>query len=177
MRRFVALALIASLLSVSSIPLLPGASHCAHAAEAVGGEDCTDCHNGKAVMESMPAEDMGHEMCHEMAPPPKRQTHADHAMDHHAAASDHTSHHGDHAMQQPAAHPQHQLTEAERECRIECGCGCNRIAKGFPLLLSPHVTASMDFDSSISVSAALDLPQAALTERARRIPIPPPQIS
>lgn len=178
MRRFVALALVASILSVSSIPMLPGATLCAHAAEVAGSEDCSDCHGGNAMMQTMPGQGMGHEMCHDMVAPPQQMDHGNHSMDHHAMAADHSSHHGDHAtMQQPAAHGPKKFTEAERECRIECGCGCNRVAKGFPLLLSPHVTVSIDFDSSVSVSDASELPAAEMSERARRIPVPPPQIS
>lgn len=167
MRRFVALAIIASLLSVSSIPLLPGASHCAHAAEAVTDEDCTSCHTGKMVEQAVPAPSKGHEKCPEMASAQPEMHHSDHAM------------HMDHTMAQAAEadHKHHQLTEAERECRIECGCGCNRVTKGFPLLLSPHVASSVDFDSSISVSTAPAIFQLQPEERALRIPVPPPQIS
>jgi len=43
MRRFVALALVAALVCVSSIPLLPGPAVCAFAAEHAA-EDCDSCH-------------------------------------------------------------------------------------------------------------------------------------
>lgn len=161
MRRFVALAIIASILSVSSIPLLPGSVRCAHAAEAMANKDHTSCHIGGMAEHAMHAAPRNHEMCHDMAPSRPEMHHADHAA----------------VQSAPAAHRHHQLTEAERECRIECGCGCNRITKGFPLLLSPHVASTVAFDSSISVSAAPAVFQPQPEERVLRIPVPPPQHS
>jgi len=48
MRRFIALAMIAALVSVSSLPLLPKPLVCVHAAERLA--DCTSCHNKPAAM-------------------------------------------------------------------------------------------------------------------------------
>jgi len=48
MRRFVALAMIAALVSVSSLPLLPKPLVCVHAAERLA--DCTSCHDKPAAM-------------------------------------------------------------------------------------------------------------------------------
>jgi len=51
MRRFVALAMIAALVSVSSLPLLPGPEVYAYAAERM--VDCDSCHNEMPAMHSM----------------------------------------------------------------------------------------------------------------------------
>ncbi len=61
MRRFIALAMIAALVSVSSLPLLPKPLVCVHAAERLA--DCTSCHDKPAAMT----------MHHAMAAPQVRQ--------------------------------------------------------------------------------------------------------
>ncbi len=105
MRRFIALGMIAALLSVSSLPLLPSSVACAHGVGQM--ENCDDCHEG-----------MNHSM----------------TMKH---GTEHSMHHDDAASHQHSK----KLSPAEKECRIECGCGCNASLDNLPYQLAPHALA------------------------------------
>jgi len=147
MRRFVALALIAALVSVSSIPLLPGAAVCAFAAERVA-EDCNSCHTDMQM----------HQMHAGMS-------HAVSRNDMHAAPAE-ASH----------AH-QAKLSPAAQNCRIECGCGCHHSAEGFPNVLAPHVFSDHGLGlltMVIHVAAAMPAVPAYMSGR---VPLPPPELS
>ena len=149
MKRFLALSLVAAILSVSSIPLLPNQPVCAHAGERM--EDCAGCHGDMAATHNAHA--MGHDGGHK---------HSGHEL---AEQNTPMAHKHDRAM-----------TDGEKECRIECGCGCHRSADGLPLLLSNHVTVSVKLNHPISVSIANAEPFITPEEYTVRIPIPPPQI-
>jgi hypothetical protein len=162
MRRCLALSLIAAILSVSSIPLMPNQPVCAHAGERM--EDCTSCHGDPAGAQS------------------ERAMHASHQANHMGHDSGHEGHSGHEMAQQNAPMPHmhghdRALTDAEKECRIECGCGCHLSADGLPFLLSQHVTVSVKLNPSISVLMADTELFTAPEERAVRIPLPPPQIA
>lgn len=67
------------------------------------------------------------------------------------------------------------LTAAERECRIECACGCNRSVDGFPQVLSPHVTPSTDFETDEQIVRIEPETFPALQSIEWTVPLPPPK--
>lgn len=97
---------------------------------------------------------------------------------------DHHDMHDEHAMLTPQhqnlpvmsmKHDKHELSAAERECRIECGCGCNRTVDGFPHVLAPHIMAQQAYiahETSIMVKPADML---VLTMIDLSDPSPPPK--
>jgi len=155
MRRITSLIMIAALLSVTSLPLLPQAKIC-HAAE--HNADCGTCHTDPGVAGS------SEELAHAMHAPGMASEHSEHKMQqghqhgshdgnmHHensGQSQDHRQMHQHRDIEQPEMMHKHrkQLTSAEKECRIECGCGCNRSVDGFPHLLAPHLATVIKFEN------------------------------
>ncbi|MFQ5581591.1 MAG: hypothetical protein ACE5F3_03065 [Mariprofundaceae bacterium] len=160
-----ALALIAALVSVSSIPLLPGVSVCAYAAERVA-DDCDTCH-ADTQMHDMQMHDMHMDMAHEMGSSAMMPHHttekhaAEHSSDKAEAAQDH------HAKLSPKA----------QSCRIECGCGCHHSADGFPNAFSPHVFSDHGLGLlTVVIHVAVPAP-AVPAYMSGRVPLPPPELS
>jgi len=151
MQRIISMITIAALLSVTSIPLLPKAAVC-HAVEA--NADCGTCHTDADAAKGMVAHAMhapGDSMEHEMQGDEHRHGMHDHNMHQQTPPA----HQHDQQMQKPdklekplQMHKhQKQLSAAEKNCRIECGCGCNHSVDGLPYLLAPHVAATVQFES------------------------------
>lgn len=162
MRRCLALSLIAAILSVTSIPLLPSQPVCAHAGERM--QDCAVCHGELASAHDQHAMHNDQET---------------HPMGHNHGPDAHTGHSGHEQVLQSPAEQGHDkaLTDMEKECRIECGCGCHHSADGLPFLLSHHVTASVKLNHPITLSISDTEFFSAPEEQPVRIPLPPPQFS
>ena len=80
-------------------------------------------------------------------------------------------HHDDSASHQHSK----KLSPTEKECRIECGCGCNASLDGLPHQLAPHSPSAVDiglltpeYDLSATV---LSVPESYIA----RLPTPPPK--
>ncbi len=153
MHRIISLIMITALLSVTSLPLIPQAAVC-HGTE--NSADCAICHSQATNTETSPTHamhtpdtNMQHDMGH--------NTLQKSAMDHHSPKQDRHNGHDGHIkksyehqnIETPKAPHKHQkkLSTAEKECRIECGCGCNRSLDGFPQVLSPHVSSAIHFEA------------------------------
>ena len=182
MRRTTSLLMIAALLSVSSLPMLPQTPVC-HAAES--NAECDTCHadeaielhtkheehahltDGKSGMEMHRNSDEHQAIQHE-------QNSHDHGnMNHHKGSDDHQIH-----QQSDSLHKNKvALSATEKECRIECGCGCNRSVDGFPQVLSPHLISTINFETGeqiVRIDPELFPPLSSSTEA---IPPPPPKHS
>lgn len=157
MRRIISMITIAALLSVSSVPLLPKAAIC-HAAEANTG--CETCHT-----DAQGSADMNHEM---------------HGMDHHHGMHDGNSHHQmaqAETVNKPEQMHSHKkpLSAAEKECRLECGCGCNHSVDGMPHLLAPHVATTLQFETGEQIARAEPAAYPAFQAVTLNNPPPPPR--
>jgi len=180
MRRFTSLLMIAALLSVSSLPMLPQTPAC-HAAEANAA--CDTCHPQENM--NTTAHDMHAHMMHgsgmEMQQSMDHNNHGDHdAMMRHDSPkhSDHDQNHHDHQnIEQPKEMHKHQkqLSAVEKECRIECGCGCNRSVDGFPQVLSPHIVPVINFETVEQVARIEPESFPALQSFIEAVPPPPPK--
>jgi len=180
MRRITSLIMIVAILSVTGIPVLPKASLC-HAAEA--NSDCDTCHTDEHASHQ--------QMAHAMHAPGTRMEHGmDHDIEHEghgnhdAMQHEQNSHrHHDGQMQneqkieqQPQMHMhQKQLSAAEKDCRIECGCGCNRSVDGFPHLLAPHVATTIQFETGEQIARIEPAIYPVLYSLKLNDPPPPPE--
>ncbi len=72
-------------------------------------------------------------------------------------------------------HEKQTLSEGERECRIECGCGCNRTVDGFPQFLAPHIPVSVNMDQQMLVQRVVAAHYAVTLLDAPSIESPPPK--
>ncbi|MDX8402813.1 MAG: hypothetical protein R8K54_00210 [Mariprofundaceae bacterium] len=96
---------------------------------------------------------------------------------HSKKTSTHSMHH-DSSEQLKAHHKQQKrLSEAEKECRIECGCGCNRSVDGFPQVLSPHLTSTIYVKNSEKAVRVKEHTFSTLTSLSIKVPLPPPELS
>jgi hypothetical protein len=182
MRRITSLFMIAVLVSVTSLPLLPTAAVC-HAAEA--NAECDTCHpasTGNDDPHQMHAHMMhgsGMEMQHSMEHNNHHDGHGS-MMQHEAPKhSDHDNMQHEHQnIEQPQEMHKHQkqLSAAEKDCRIECGCGCNRSLDGFPSLLAPHVTSNSDLNMDEPMAQVEPVPFPALHSFVSNNPPPPPKL-
>ncbi len=179
MRRMISLVMVATLLSVTSLPLLPQAAIC-HALE--NRADCDTCH----LQEVHAGSDMHAISEHSIHAPGMEMPHGmTHNHDMHSSMMHHESTHAGHdkqlhdqrnSEQAKGLHKHHkQLSAAERECRIECGCGCNRSLDGFPQVLSPHITPSIEFKTGERTVRIQPEAFPALHTLERDIPPPPPK--
>lgn len=205
MHRTISLVMIVTLLSITSIPLLPSAAE--------GRGYCVSCHS-EPVTDLMPVDqnhagmdhdsdmhtsgmemqhdmehdmehDMGHGAGHDMAHNGQHDKHA--AMMHHDSPEqsghnhkghDHQGHDHQNIDQHNGVHIQKKhLTAAEQECRIECGCGCNRNTEGSPQVLSPHVTPTTDFENDEQIVRIEPETLPALQSIDLTTPLPPPKRS
>lgn len=182
MRRITSLLMVAALLSVSSLPMLPQTPLC-HAAES--NAECDTCHADETVERNTRHEEHAH-LIHEKSGMEMRHNSDEHqAIQHDKNSHDHgnMNHHkesGDHQMhQQPDSLHKNRvaLSTVEKECRIECGCGCNRSVDGFPQALSPHLIPTINFETGeqiVRIDSELFPPLSSLIEA---IPPPPPKHS
>lgn len=182
MRRITSLLIIAALLSVSGLPMLPQTPVC-HAAES--NAECNTCHADEAIELHTKYEEHAHLMHKKSGMEMHHNSDRHQAVQHETNSHDHgnMNHHkesGDHQMHQQSD-SLHKgrvaLSAAEKECRIECGCGCNRSVDGFPQVLSPHLIPTINFkpgEQIVRVNPELFPPLSSLTEA---IPPPPPKHS
>lgn len=113
MQRFIATITLTAFLLVITMPMLPVAPACAHAAMASHANDDT-CKMA----------------CHDASPElaPDDMDMADLNMDAEVKAT-----------QTQELAKKDSVAEKPPYCRIECGCGCNSKPDTFPLTLSPHL--------------------------------------
>jgi len=151
MRRSISLFMIALLVSITSLPMLPKAAVC-HAAEA--NVACEPCH-------------------------PQESTAIGTAHDMHADMMHGSGMEMQHSMEQPKEMHKHQkqLSAAEKNCRIECGCGCNHSADGLPNLLSPHVSSTSEFKMNKPTARIEPTTLPALHTFVSSDPSPPPKLT
>jgi len=182
MRRITSLLMIAALLSVSSLPMLPLTSVC-HAAES--NAECGSCHTDDAIGSHAKHEEHAHlmhgksdmEMHHQSSEHQTMQhekdSHDHGNMNQHKESDDHQMH------QQPDSQHQHKatLSVAEKECRIECGCGCNQSVDGFPQVLSPHLISAINFEADDQIVRIEPETFPALQSTVKAVPPPPPKRS
>lgn len=186
MRRITSLVMIVALLSITSIPLLPQAAQ--------GSAYCVSCHSEPSPglvpidqnhagmihdsdMHGSNMHDSGMEMQHGM----EHDNHDELAsMMHHdspeQSGHDHQGHDHQNIDQHNGIHIQKKhLSAAEQECRIECGCGCNRSIDGFPQVLSPHVTPTTEFETDEQLVRIDPEIFPALQSIEWTVPPPPPK--
>ncbi|MES0371017.1 MAG: hypothetical protein ABUK11_01955 [Mariprofundaceae bacterium] len=204
MHRTISLVMIVTLLSITSIPLLPSAAegrgYCVscHSEPAPGLVPIEQGHTGMHDSDILDSEihssmemqhdmghDMGHGAGHDMAHSDQHNEHA--SMMHHESteqnSGDHQGHdHQGHDHQNIDQHNGGQiqkkhLTAAEQECRIQCGCGCNRNVDGFPQVLSPHVTPTTEFEHDEQIVRIEPETFPALQSIDLTTPLPPPKRS
>jgi len=153
MRRIISLITIAALLSVTSVPLFPKAAVC-HAAEA--NTDCDSCHTDTSADHAMHAHNMHQDM--------------------HPASEDDGQMQHDHINKPEEMHKhQKKLSAAEKECRVECGCGCNRSVDGLPYLLAPHIAVTIQFETGEQSARIEPENYPALNSLTLSNPPPPPR--
>jgi len=149
LRRWIASTLILLLLSITTTPLLPKQMICAHAS--VEKTSCDSMHQ-----------------------PHQNHTSSDLNMQYLSLENGHVI--------TSSAKPSSQLyqhkilSEPEKKCRIECGCGCNRDVHGIPHLLPPHLQSE-----KIELPDSPCIQPTFLFKQTRpllvsRVPIHPPQI-
>jgi len=182
MRHFTSLLMIAALLSVSSLPMLPQTPVC-HAAEA--NAECSTCHTDDAIDPHAKHEEVAHMMHGKQGMEIHHQSSEHQPMQHEKSVHDHgdMNHQmesDDHQMhQQPDSMHQHKsaLSTAEKECRIECGCGCNSSVDGFPQALSPHIIPVIHFETGEQITRIEPEAFPALQSTINAVPPPPPKHS
>lgn len=180
MRRIISMVTIAALLSVSTVPLLPKRAVC-HAAET--NTDCGTCHTGDHASHDMVAHSMH-------APGDAMTEHGMETDEHRHGPHDRDMHQPDPAgaehemkMQQPRdieqpqqMHKHHKkLSAAEKECRIECGCGCNHSVDGMPHLLAPHIASTNQFETGEQFACIEPASHPVLCSLILNNPPPPPK--
>ncbi|MDQ6963165.1 MAG: hypothetical protein Q9M28_11685 [Mariprofundaceae bacterium] len=146
LRRFIALTLVWAFVSISTVPLLPKQMLCAHASTALS--DCDQQHHSQAVAsKDLDMSDMMLEG--------EQITHV--------------------AKASTKAFKHKTLSAAEKKCRIECGCGCNRDVEGMPHLLAPHICSdTLSELSKLEIKPVFHLYQSRY-DFVLRVPIPPPK--
>ncbi|MDX8389439.1 MAG: hypothetical protein R8M38_03015 [Mariprofundaceae bacterium] len=113
LQRAVAVTLMGVLLSGSVVPVIPEAQACKHAAERTVDSGCHSTTSSSHMHQALVDE-------------------SEH--DHHGVKQHETK-----AISQPHQHDK-KLTASEKQCRIECGCGCHRSVDSLPTLFPPHLT-------------------------------------
>ncbi|MDT8376554.1 MAG: hypothetical protein RQ867_07410 [Mariprofundaceae bacterium] len=182
MRRIISLLMVTALLTVSSLPALTQVPVC-HAAESNAKYDichadgAIECHAGYEEHAHLIHGKTGMQMHHsngEQQPKQHEKNGHDHGdVNHHKKSDDRQT------DPQPDSLHKHKtaLSAAEKICRIECGCGCNRSVDGFPQALSPHLIPATDSETAeqiVRIDAELFPIQHAL---AAATPSPPPRRS
>jgi len=92
-------------------------------------------------------------------------------------ASTHSMHHDSHKQIKTTHKHTKRLSTAEKECRIECGCGCKRSVDGFPQVLSPHLTSTIYVKHKEQTVRVEEHSFLALTSLNFKVPLPPPELS
>lgn len=150
LRRLMALTLMLAFISITTIPLLPKQMICAHAST-----ELSDC------------EREGHHT--QTLAPPKDLDMSDMVLEgtqiiHSATVSSELYQHKT-------------LSAAEKKCRIECGCGCNRDVEGMPHLFFPHICSDILVEAFYPELSPSFQSWQARHDFILRVPIPPPKVS